>query len=137
MMNSTQYNNNGHNGADGIPIDLNNFLRPSSTGNAATMFIESGRDILDLLMRTHVIDFNEATDIGEIISYCKKYNLTRPLAKIYYILAVRVSINQSARRQMLQAQTGILSPQIEGFKGKGISSRANKDDYDYRKRGNY
>lgn len=127
------FGGNGHGGSNPL-LGYNNLVQPHISQSGNKDYIEAGKNILDLLMRTDLIDENEATQVGEIISFCEEFGLQKPMRKIYYILAARCSIKMRARLQKLQADTGIISPQMNGYRGKVIGRRQREEEPYERKR---
>lgn len=130
-VDSSKFDSNGN--GNGF-LGYNNLVQPHISQAGNKDYIEAGKGILDLLMRTNLIDDNEATWVGEIISYCEEFSLQKPMRKIYYILAARCSVKMAARLQKLQADTGIISPQLNGVRGRVIGRRQHEGSPEERKR---
>lgn len=121
MFNNNGGNGNGHGNGMGAPLinlqDMPNMMRS---------LVEAGDDIKALLMRTVLRDVDEATDLALSIAYCLKHKLQNQLDTLLFMLASRCSVNETARKELLMALTGILSPGMLGYKDKSITNTNNK-----------
>ena len=111
-------NGNGH-GSNGIGAPL---IDTQDMPNMMRSLVEPGENIKDLLMRTVLLDVDESTQLALAISYCLKYSCKHQLDSLLYLLAARCSVNETSRRELLMAITGILSPGMLGVKDKSASN---------------
>lgn len=121
-------------GGDGATAPYTRFIEglASEMGfpNAAKLLVEPGKDALELIMRTVLKDENEANDAVMFYHKLKKFDLlSEYLETLLAWLASRVAIKGLARLDFLQANVGILAPQLRtGYGPKAAEKEKVKRD---------
>lgn len=106
---------------------FHSLLQGQQSGHLAKDLIHPGKDVVEMLMRTFLLDVNEARDVALTLAKCDEFEMEEEKRLILYLLAARTSVHGRGRLEYLQGMTGILAMPWFGYKGKG---------YDNRNRGN-
>jgi hypothetical protein len=86
-------------------------FQPVNMPNLGKEFVEVGKEIEDLWMRTV---FDSTEEMNAAVAYHGKlmrYHLTERLKEFRYWLAAKPSVKGRSRDQLLQAITGVVVPQ--------------------------
>ena len=85
-----------------------------SGGNPAKDLVHPGKESLELLMKSHLRDRDDALAIVGYRDYIREYDIPEEDAVAQDLLASLTSINGEGRYQFLQGITGIM---VEGNRG--------------------
>lgn len=97
---------------------MGSLLQQQGQGNVAKELIHPGDDVVEMLMRTNLLDVNEVRDVALTLAKCDEFGMEEDKNLILYLLAARNSINGRGQLEYLMGITGVLSPSMLGFRGK-------------------
>lgn len=99
---------------------FSSILQGQMQGHLAKDLIHPGKEAKEMLMRTSLIDVNEARDVALVLAKCDEFDMEEEKQLILYLLAARTSVKGQGRLEYLQGIVNILSPAMLGFKGAKI-----------------
>lgn len=114
-------------GGDGRGVTDQSYLERlmSSTQfpSAIKEFVHPGKEPSELLMRCVFQDERQANAAVLYLAKCEEFKLERHKKLLLHKLAATTSIKGLARRELLQAVTGIIAPQLFGERGEREKGR--------------
>ncbi len=108
---------------------FHSLLQGQQSGHLAKDLIQPGKEVTEILMRTFLLDVNEARDVALTLAKCDEFGMEDEKQLILYLLAARTSVNGRGRLEYLQGMTGILAMPWFGKWGKGNDNR-NRNGYE-------
>jgi len=115
-------------GGDGRPDRgfLDNLFNQSQMPSVIKEFVHPGKDPGELLMRCVFKDAKEANAAILYLAKCEEFNLARHKRLLLHKLAATTSIGGERVRMLLQAVTGIISPEM--LDGSGRRKKRERED---------
>jgi len=106
--------------------EIGDILQFGGGGGSARDLIKPGDDVKELLMRSNLVDDNEARDLSMSLSKMEEFKLKEEQKLLLYLLASKNSVRQQGRLQYLQGITGIIA-MADNMWGMGRKKKKEKE----------
>lgn len=93
-------------------VASSDLLHVFPSAGKSRIFVNPGKDVLELLMRTVFKDDREATAAVMLFSKCQKYNFQRGMDDLKAWLAAKCSVQGRSTAMALMAETGVVAPSV-------------------------
>lgn len=104
---------------------LDGLFNQAQFPSAIKEFVHPGKEPAELLMRCVFNDERQANAAILYLAKCEEFKLERHKKLLLHKLAASTSIKGTARKELLQAVTGILAP---GYFGRGDVKKEKQED---------
>lgn len=93
-------------------VAAEDLLTTLGTGNKTYIFVNPGKNILELMMRTYFKDEDQAMAAVMLFEKCEEFNLQQGQDDLMALLAARCSVKGRSTHLALMAETGVLAPGV-------------------------
>lgn len=109
-------------------VASSDLLHVFPSAGKSRIFVNPGKDVLELLMRTVFKDDREATAAVMLFSKCQKYGFQRGLGDLKAWLAAKCSVQGRSTAMALMAETGVVAPSVLQASGNKMMKRGVKNE---------